>query len=83
MRSGAAHPRFLRQPRDLIFRLLKSLTAADFRVRGSRRLSRRYSDYRCGQIKRNVPLYRGWNHGSGDEGVFLDCPHKIIRTNDL
>ena len=34
MRSGAAHPRFLRQPRDLIFRLLKSLTAADFRVRG-------------------------------------------------
>ncbi len=31
MRSGAAHPRFLPQPRDLIFRLLKSLTAADFR----------------------------------------------------
>jgi hypothetical protein len=75
MGSGSAHSRFLQQPRDLIFRLPKSLTAEEIYLHGPRRLSRGSGIIGVGR-KRNVPLHWGWNHGSSGEGVFLDYPDK-------
>jgi hypothetical protein len=58
MGSGSAHPRFLQQPRDLIFRLPKSLTAEEIYLRGPRRLSNGSGIIGVGR-KRNVPLHIG------------------------